>query len=73
MKPIDIIIIVLVALFVLGVIVYTIWKKKTDKETGCGCGCGGCKGCSSANECPTVQKAVEEETQADVDKEQKQE
>ena len=41
MNPIDIIIIVAAALTVVGVIGYSIWKKKKG-ITGCGCGCANC-------------------------------
>ncbi len=62
MKPIDIVILALVALLVVGIIVYVLWKKKKGEKIGCGC--GGCNGCGSANACPSMQKA-QEETQSE--------
>ena len=41
MKPIDYIIIGIVAAAVLGAIAYLIWRKKKG-ISGCGCGCSGC-------------------------------
>ena len=47
MKPIDIILIIAIAVLIVGVIAYLIVKKKKG-ETGCGCAC---KGCPSAGAC----------------------
>ena len=41
MEPIDIILIVLLAIAVIGIIAYLIWKKRKG-EGGCGCGCNTC-------------------------------
>ena len=60
MKPIDIVIIAIVALLVVGITAYVVWKKKKGEKIGCGCGCSGCNGCGSANACPSMQKAKAE-------------
>lgn len=55
MEPIDVIIIVAAALFVVGVIVWSIIRKKQGKSVGCDCGscngnCDGCKSCHTGEE-----------------------
>ena len=52
MKPIDIILIVALAVIVIGIIAYLIVKKKKG-ETSCGCACSGCP---SAGACAAVKK-----------------
>lgn len=42
MKPIDYVIIAVVAVAVVGVVAYLIYNKKKGKNVGCGCGCSGC-------------------------------
>lgn len=41
MKPIDYVIIGVLAVAVVGIVVYLIRQKKKGKS-GCGCGCNGC-------------------------------
>ncbi len=51
MTFIDYMIIALLAVAVIGVIVYLV-KQKSQGKTGCGCGCGGCPhagSCGGAN------------------------
>ena len=54
MQPIDIILIVALAVLVLGIAAYLIAKKKRG-ETSCGCAC---QGCPSAGACAMVKKAA---------------
>ncbi len=56
MKPIDVIILVVAAVFVIGVVAFSFWRKKQGK-TGCGCDCGGCQGCSRQANCLTAKNA----------------
>ena len=51
-KPIDCVIVALAAAIVVGVIAYSVWKKKKG-ISGCGCGC---KTCPSAERCNAKKK-----------------
>ena len=59
MKPIDYVIIAVVAVAVVGVVVYLIRQKKKGKS-GCGCGCNGCP---HAGACNSMQKADKDSTE----------
>ena len=49
MTILDIFIIILSVAFVAGVIGYSVYKRISDKSSGCGYGCsGGCQGCAHA-------------------------
>lgn len=54
MKPIDIILIVALAVLAVGVGIYLIVKKKKGGTTGCDCGCSGCP---HAGACGTAKKS----------------
>ena len=57
MKPIDYIILGVVALAVTLIIVNLV-KRKKEGKSGCGCGCASCP---SANSCMSAQKNTKEE------------
>lgn len=59
MKPIDIVLIVLVAAAVVGAIAYLI-RQKIKGKTGCGCGCSNCPsaGACGAKNAPKNEKTV---------------
>ena len=69
MKPIDVIILVVAAVFVLGVVALSFRRKKQGK-TGCGCDCGGCQGCSHQANCLTAKTAQNPETEHNPETEQ---
>lgn len=50
MKPIDFIVIGVIALFLIIAIISIIVDKKKGKTT-CGCDCASCQGCSSKSAC----------------------
>lgn len=55
MKPIDVIIIVVLALIVGGILAWIIVNKIKGKNIGCDCGGkGGCASCSSCSSCPSA-------------------
>jgi hypothetical protein len=60
MNPIDYILIGILAVGLIGVVVYLI-KEKKKGNSGCGCGCSGCP---HANACNSAQKSKEEEDDA---------
>lgn len=59
MQPIEIIVIVLVCLFVVGMIIGYIIKKKKHKNSSCSGGCGSCPYCSG---CETAKNKSTEHT-----------
>jgi hypothetical protein len=61
MEPIDIILIVILAIALIGIIAYLIWQKKEGKG-GCGCGCNGCP---SAGACHRATPQTQEKTPDD--------
>lgn len=68
MKPIDYVIIAVVAVAVVGVVAYLIYNKKKGKNVGCGCGCSGCPnaGACSARKGQTEEKTAEENSSEEV-------
>lgn len=58
MEPIDIILIVILAIALIGIIAYLLWKKRKG-ESGCGCGCSSCP---SAGACHRASAVKQEET-----------
>ena len=60
MKPIDIILIIALAILVIGILAYLIIKKKKG-ETGCGCGCNGCPSAASCAVVKNRQKTQNDE------------
>lgn len=58
MKPIDVIIIVVLALIVGGILAWIIVNKIKGKNIGCDCGgkggCASCSSCSSCFSCPSA-------------------
>ncbi len=63
MEPIDIILIVLLAVAMIGIIAYLI-RKKLKGESGCGCGCSGCPNASACQRA-TLTKEKTPESNAD--------
>ncbi len=63
MEPIDIILIILLAVAIIGIIAYLI-RKKVKGESGCGCGCSGCP---SAGNCQRATQAKEKTPEASSD------
>lgn len=59
MKPIDIILIVALAVLIVGVIAYLIVKRKKG-QTGCGCGCSGCPSAGTCAATKNTAKKPEE-------------
>ena len=55
MKPIDYILIALLAVGIIGIVVYLI-KQKKKGENGCGCGCGGCPHANACNSAKNTQE-----------------
>lgn len=53
MKTIEIVVIVISVLIVVGVIAFTIIRKKINKKNGC---VGGCCGCPHSGQCPSAKK-----------------
>ncbi len=68
MKPIDYVIIAVVAAAVVGVIAYLIYDKKKGKNVGCGCGCSGCPnaGACGVKKNQTEEKNAEENPSEEV-------
>lgn len=66
MKPIDIILIVGLAVVVVGVIAHLIYRKKKGIN-GCGCGC---KNCPSASSCGAKKEECDGEERKTLEKEQ---
>lgn len=60
MKPIDIVIICIVAAAFIGAIAYLIWKKKKG-ISGCGCGCSSCPHAGACHSQSTKPKVPQEE------------
>ncbi len=55
MKPIDVFILIIAVSIVVGVIAWSIIRKKRGKSVGCDCSsckgnCGGCKSCHTGEE-----------------------
>ena len=59
----DILIIVAIALIVVGIVAYMVWKKIKGEKIGCGCGCGSCPHASACGGKP-AQKETDNGTEA---------
>lgn len=67
MRPFEIILIILIVLFLVGILAWQIVKrvrKKKGKAVKSSCGC--CDGCAAKGGCPSAKKAPKDDTMPEV-------